>query len=436
MLPSRHDTIAAVATPAGSGGIGVVRVSGPRALAVCKAIWQGHDPQNSPGGRFWHGFVRDPVSGELIDEALLLVFRAPRSYTGEDAVELQTHGSAAVLRRVLQLLLDQGCRVAAPGEFTLRAFLNGRIDLAQAESVLALVEAQSDSARRQALLGLNRRLSAEIASINDDLLGLLSHIQALLDYPEEGVEPHSAHSLIDRAITRLENLLATASAGRKLLQGARLAIIGAPNAGKSSLLNALLGYRRALVANEPGTTRDYLEAPLEIGGVPLLAVDTAGIRQSEDPVEAAGVENAIAIAAAADLVLYLVDSSSPRPPEPDLPWSRTVRIASKCDLPAVWSDERFLAVSSVSGAGLNELREAIKSKLLGGADSKEVWLVSERQAETLREARDLLREARKAPEDLMGMGIEAATRALAQVSGENVDEETIARIFSNFCVGK
>ena len=435
MLPDLSDTIAAVATPPGVGGVGVVRLSGPRALELAARFWRGRDPRQSPGGRFWHGWLVDE-RGEKIDEALLLVFRAPRSYTGEDVAELQTHGSPAVLRKLLGQLLAAGARAAAPGEFTLRAYLNGRLDLAQAESVLALVEAEGETARRQAMRGLTRELSRRIGAINQNLLDLLAHIQALLDYPEEGVEPHRARKTISEALVAIDHLLATAPAGRVVRSGARLALVGAPNAGKSSLLNALLGYERALVHHQPGTTRDYLEAPLEIEGVPLVAIDTAGVRETSDPVEAAGVEKALATAAAADLILYLADVSSPLPAPPDLPWERVIKVASKADLEPAWESDEYLPVSAHSGAGVAELKNLIKDRLLAGAEEGEVWITSERHRRALEEARGFLEEALNAPEDLMGMSLEAASRSLAAITGDDVSEEVIARVFANFCVGK
>jgi len=436
VLPDLSQTIAAVATPPGVGGVGVVRLSGPQALEIAARVWRGRDPRTSSGGRFWHGWVVDPASGEAVDEALMLVFRAPRSYTGEDTVELQTHGSPAVLRRVLDLLLEAGARAAAPGEFTLRAYLNGRLDLAQAESVLALVEAESESARRQALRGLTRELSQRIHEINQSLLDLLAHIQALLDYPEEGVEPHRAREVIEQALAEIDGLLATARAGRLVREGARLALVGAPNAGKSSLLNALLGYERALVHHRPGTTRDYLEAPLEIEGVPIVAIDTAGVRETEDPVEAAGVSRALELARAADLVLYLADVSHPRPEAPPLPWERTIKVATKADLKPAWNDPDYLRVSVRDGTGLAELKREIRRRLFAGAREGEVWITSERHKRALEEARQHLTAALDAPEDLMGMSIEAATRSLAAITGEDVGEEVVARVFANFCVGK
>jgi tRNA modification GTPase len=247
-----------------------------------------------------------------------------------------------------------GARPAGRGEFTLRAYLNGKLDLAQAEAVLALIEAEGELARRQALRALEGALSRRIAVLEEKLLGLLAHIQALLDYPEEGVEPHRAEGVIREALAEVEGLLAQAKASRLAQKGARLALVGAPNAGKSSLLNALLGYERALVSPIPGTTRDYLEAPLELFGIPLIAVDTAGVRETEDPLERAGVERALRIAEEADLILYVADRSAPRPPPPPLPWERVVRVATKADLPPAWEDPAFLSVSSRDGGGDGE----------------------------------------------------------------------------------
>ncbi len=431
------DTIAAIATPPGKGAIGVLRLSGPEALEIGARVWEGKDPRRLPGGRFTYGKLKDPETGEVIDEGLLLVFRAPRSYTGEDALEFQLHGSPAVMRRGLEVLLKAGARLAEPGEFTLRAYLKGKLDLAQAESVLALVEAESETARRQALRGLSRELSERIQRIEAPLLDLLAHIQATLDYPEEGVEPHRAEEAIAAALREIEALLQTAQAGRIAREGARLVILGPPNAGKSSLLNALLGYERAIVAPVPGTTRDYLEAPLELEGLPIQAVDTAGVREAPDPIEAAGVARALALAREADLVLWVADRSAKKPaPPPGLPEGRVLFVASKADLPPAWEDPVYLPVSVRTGAGLDTLKAAIKERLLSGASEGEAWLTSERQAEALAEARDRLKAAHGAPDDLMAMEVEAALEALARITGTEVVEEAIGRIFRNFCVGK
>jgi tRNA modification GTPase len=428
------DPICAIATPPGKGAIGVVRLSGEGALELAARAFRGKDPRRLKGGRFTLGEVVDPATGEVLDQALLLVFRAPHSYTGEDLVEFQTHGSPAVLRRVMEVLVSLGARPAGRGEFTLRAYLNGKLDLAQAEAVLALIEAEGELARRQALRALEGALSRRIAALEEKLLGLLAHIQALLDYPEEGVEPHRAEGVIREALAEVEGLLAQAKASRLAQKGARLALVGAPNAGKSSLLNALLGYERALVSPIPGTTRDYLEAPLELFGVPLVAVDTAGVRETEDPLERAGVERALRIAEEADLILYVADRSAPRPPPPPLPWERVVRVATKADLPPAWEDPAFLPVSSVTGEGMERLKEALKEALLGREGGE--FLLTERQVEALLRAKERLGEALALPEDLMGLALEEALKALAALTGREVAEEVVARVFQNFCVGK
>lgn len=430
-----RDPICAIATPPGKGAIGVVRLSGEGALELAARVWRGKDPRGLKGGRFTLGEVVDPKTGEALDQALLLVFRAPRSYTGEDLVEFHTHGSPAVLRRVLEALVEAGARVAGPGEFTFRAYMNGKLDLAQAEAVLALVEAEGDLARRQALRALEGGLSRRLEALEGRLLDLLAHIQALLDYPEEGVEPLEAERVLREALAEVEGLLGQARASRLAQKGARLALIGAPNAGKSSLLNALLGYERALVSPIPGTTRDYLEAPLELFGIPLLAVDTAGVRDTEDPLERAGVERALRIAEEADLILYVVDRSLPRPSPPTLPWERTLRVATKADLPPAWEDALFLPVSSHTGEGLPRLKEAIREALLGQGGGE--YLLTERQVEALTRAKERLLEALTLPEDLMGLALEEAVRALASLRGRGeVAEAVVARVFQNFCVGK
>ena len=429
-----RDPICAIATPLGKGAIGVVRLSGEGALEIAARVWRGKDPRRLKGGRFTLGEVVDPKTGEAIDQALLLVFRAPRSYTGEDLVEFQTHGSLAVLRRVMEVLVAEGARPAGRGEFTFRAYMNGKLDLAQAEAVLALIEAEGELARRQALRALEGALSRRIEALENRLLDLLAHIQALLDYPEEGVEPLEAERTLREVLAEVEALLAQAKASRLAQKGARLALIGAPNAGKSSLLNALLGYERALVSPIPGTTRDYLEAPLELFGIPLVAVDTAGVRETEDPVERMGVERALRIAEEADLVLYVVDRSQPKPAPPPLPRARTLQVATHSDLPPAWEDPEFLPVSSLTGEGLGRLKEALREALLG-REGGEV-LLTERQVEALLRARERLEEALALPEDLMGLALEEAARALALLTGKEVAEEVVARVFQNFCVGK
>lgn len=449
-LPPTGDTIAAVATAPGMGAIGVVRVSGPAAFAVADDLFRprrGAPPSRRPAGRVLYGSVVDDRGdgpSETVDEALLLTFRAPHSYTGQDVVEFQTHGGPAVLRAVLDLCLAAGARLAGPGEYTLRAFLGGRLDLAQAESVLALVEAQSDSARRNAAMGLSAALSERLDAVQTDITGAYAALQASLDYPEEGVPEAELDQPLTRALARVEALLVTAEAGRISRHGARLALLGRPNAGKSSLLNALLGFERSIVSDVPGTTRDYLEAPLSLDGIPLTAIDTAGLRAAADAVEASGVALAERIAQGADLCLLLLDRSSALDPEAlalaaQLPSRRTLVVASKADLPPVWDESEVgaLAVSARTGAGLDALRAAIRQELMGDAASTELWISNERHAQALQAVRRHLEGALHAPPDIASLELQDALEALGQVTGRtDVAEETLATIFANFCVGK
>ena len=444
-LPPPDDTIAAIATAPGVGAVGIVRVAGPVAYKVADELFfpfDGRRARDLKAGRVTYGRVLD--GDTLVDEALMLSFRAPHSYTAQDVVEIQTHGGPAVLRKVLDLCVAHGARLAGPGEFTLRAYLNGRLDLVQAESVLGMVNAQSDSARRSAALGLSRALTEQLELIQTDITQVYGNIQAMFDYPDEGVPEAEFVEPLTRALERINTLLRTAEAGRIARQGARLALVGKPNAGKSSLLNALLGYERSIVSELPGTTRDYLEAPLSLDGVPVTAIDTAGIRHTEDQVEASGVAQAKQIAANADLSLFLLDvsqavTSQDRAMLGELEPARTLVVASKSDLPKVWHslDAPLYPVSTLTGAGLEALSAAIKDKLVGAAGGTELWIGNERHLAALEQTKVLLERARHAPDDLAALDLEDALRSLAEITGRgDIAEETLAHIFANFCVGK
>jgi tRNA modification GTPase len=433
-----QDTIAAIATAPGSAGVGIVRVSGPGALRVADGAFRGRRrPSATRGGRFLFGQLV-AGDGEVLDEGLCLIFRGPRSYTGEDVAELQTHGSPAVLGRVLSRVLELGARPARPGEFTLRAYLAGRLDLAQAEAVLGLVNAGTETARRQASLGLSGALGERVERVSGHVTRTLAAIQALLDYPEEGVPDEDRAAPLAAAGAELAALVGTVRAGQVATRGARLALIGPPNAGKSSLLNALLGYERSIVTPIPGTTRDYLEADLSLAGVPVTLVDTAGLRETGDEVEAAGVRQAVSLAGSADLVLALEDGSLPRGALPaGLPdGARVIRVRTKADLPAAWTDPAALSVSAVTGQGLPKLRGAVHTALIGDAARGEAWLTTERQADAARRALAHIQAARTLPDDLAGYELEEALRALADLTGRDVQEDVVDAVFRNFCVGK
>ncbi len=442
-LPPLNDTITAIATAPGTGAIGVIRLSGPDSFAIATQLFKPKNKQVLRPGKVYYGAICDNEG--IIDEAIVLSFKAPHSYTAQDVIELQTHGGPAVLRRVLELSQSHGARLAKPGEFTLRAFVNGRIDLVQAESVLEMVNAQSESARRNAAHGLSKSLSEQLHLIQTDITRVYGNLQAVFDYPEEGVPESEYQTPLNRALTRIDQLLSTAKAGQIAQKGARLALVGKPNAGKSSLLNALLGYQRSIVSNIPGTTRDYLEAPLTLKGIPITAIDTAGIRETEDLIEASGVTAAKDIAAHADLSLYLLDASQEPTPEDfeviaSLEPSRSLLVLSKADLPQVWTqsfNRPLYKVSATKGEGLEELKTAISEKLIGDASSSELWLSSERHAQALKQTRDLIEQALSAPDDLASLDLEEALRALAEITGRgDIAEETLEHIFANFCVGK
>lgn len=448
-LPPPGDTITAIATAPGEGAIGVVRIAGPDAFAVADAVFEprgGSAPSDRDSHRIVVGRVCDAEG--TIDQGVLLTFRGPRSYTGQDAVELQIHGGPAVLRRTLNACLAAGARAAGPGEFTLRAYLAGKMDLIQAESVLGIVRARSERARRSAAQGLTKRLSSELHDLQDRLLAAYGDLTAVLDYPEEGVELRDVRPALHHVRERIAGLLATAEAGALVQRGARLAIVGRPNAGKSSLLNALLGYERSIVSDVPGTTRDYLEAPLELGGVPLTAIDTAGVRSTGDAIEASGVRRAMELASDADLVLCLLDGSQPLD-RADLELierldsDRRLMLASKCDLPSAWSwhevglDEPPLEVSATTGSGLDRLRDVVRDRLLGDAAGSELWITNERHAQALERVDAALARTDDAPEDLMALELQEALEALAALTGRgDIAEDTLEHVFANFCVGK
>lgn len=446
------DTIAAIATPPGPGGIGVVRISGPEASAVADAVfrrraagpWRSH---HLYAGRLCGG------DGRTLDAGMAVLMRAPRSYTGEDVLELHCHGSPVMLEQVLRAVLALGARPALAGEFTKRAFLNGRLDLTQAEAVMALVTARTADAAQVAAAQLCGGLSAQVAAIREQLLRARAHVEAQLDFGDEdvGLDPAALAADVETARAAVDALLATAARGELLRRGLRVTLSGRPNAGKSSLLNALLGAERAIVTPRPGTTRDVIEAAVDIAGVPVTLVDTAGLRDTGDAVERLGVARAEQAAAAADLVLLVLDTARPFAGQAALlGGGDAIAVLNKCDLPSAWSaaDEATAAavhpclrVSATAPSGLDALRQAIVARAgVQWADNLPP-LTSARQREALaRVARSLAAAAASLaagqPPELVAVDLQAALEHIGTVTGAVTSDDVLDVVFRDFCIGK
>ena len=461
-----EETIAAVATAPGEGAIGIVRMSGTRALAIGKACFRRQKPGKWQSHRAYLGFVVDPLTNTQVDRAVCTQMRAPHSYTGEDVVEFSCHGSPAVLRRALELLLSQGARLAQPGEFTLRAFLNGKLDLAQAEAVMDVVRARTGRGLSLALDQLEGRLSRQVRDLREEVLGLLARLEANIDFSEDDVPSVPAREVeaaIADTLAALERLLETAQSGALVREGVRAVLVGRPNVGKSSLLNAFLSADRAIVTDIPGTTRDVLEETVDVDGIPLVLADTAGIAATADPVEQIGVERSRASLAAAHLVVLVLDSSMPLQPEDRSVAAevehlrgangdqRAIIALNKADKPRVLSQEDVEGLlegspvaltSALADDGLRELRGLIGKTLIRQSPPADSAVVTSlRHQAVLEEARDALCEARQAatedlPADFVCIGLRAALNALGELTGESATEDLLDRIFGEFCIGK
>ena len=381
---------------------------------------------------------------------LLSIHRAPASYTGEDVVEIQCHGGILVTRRVLDLLLARGAASAEPGEFTRRAFLHGKMDLTQAEAVMDLIRAQTDLAVRAAAGQLEGALGRRIQALRADLLAILAHVEAYIDFPDEDIDPQTGAALlgqVDRARGQIAHLLGTAGQGRILREGLRTVIFGAPNVGKSSLLNRLLGYDRAIVSSIPGTTRDTLEEVINLGGIPVRLIDTAGIRASEDLVERAGIERTHSVLASADLVLQVLEASAPPAPLEPLDVPKIV-VLNKSDLGVHegWEDPSWqcaIPISCATGHGFEALTQAMVQTALQGAVRADDFIVAinARHQSCLRSASGFLNAARDAMErsvspEFVSIELRAALDAVGEIVGRADAEELLGEIFSTFCIGK
>ena len=450
---SLDDSIAAISTPVGEGAIAVLRVSGPEAVILVARIFRGSTaPEKMEPRRSYLGEIYDATG--VIDQILLTIFRRPQSYTGEDLVEISCHGGILVTRKILSLLLHAGARSADPGEFTQRAFLNGKMDLTQAEAVMDLIRAQTELALRAANEQLAGHLGRELTKIQDQLLTTLAHIEAYIDFPDEGISPETGKLLFDRLEetgASLARLVATADQGRILRHGLRTVIYGEPNVGKSSLLNVLLGYDRAIVSETPGTTRDTIEETINVRGIPVRLIDTAGKRSSEDSIELEGIRRTELQLAQADLVLQVVDASSPRGNAPDLERaslarpSNRVLVLNKVDLGLHpdWAASPGVRFSCRTREGEEALNQAIWDFVMTGGFSNQDFriAISVRHQACLQKAVAELEAAKvglannELPE-LISIELRGALDAIGDVVGRHDTEDLLGRIFSEFCIGK
>lgn len=458
------DTIAAIATPRGEGGIGIVRISGALAIPIACRLFKSPrsiSPSEFPTHTLNYGHIVDPVSEDVVDEVMVSLMRSPKSYTTEDVVEFNCHGGIVPLQRVLELTLQAGARLAAPGEFTKRAFLNGRIDLAQAEAVVEVIRSKTDLARRVAIDGLTGKLSREVNALSDRMADLLAEVEASVDFPDEDLDFMATDAMLQTAQlirSDLAELLATASEGKILREGISVAIVGKPNVGKSSLLNALLQADRAIVTDIPGTTRDTIEESLNLEGIPIKLVDTAGIHETADTVERQGVERSRTYLDSADLVLMMFDASQALE-KADFALlheantrRRAILILNKVDLPIVTlptdlspsaPQNRMVQTSVLFEQGIEELKSVILQEVLG--DTFQIGespiVTNVRHYDALRRAQLALDyaidslQAALSPE-FTAVDLRSSLDCIGEIVGKTTTDDILERIFAQFCVGK
>ncbi|KQL46905.1 tRNA modification GTPase [Brevibacillus choshinensis] len=457
----KFDTIAAVATPMGEGGIAVIRVSGPEAIEVVDKIYKGKNELSTVDTHTIHyGHLHDPQTGGLVEEVLVSVMREPRTFTREDVVEVNCHGGIVSVERVLELILENGARLAEPGEFTKRAFLNGRVDLSQAEAVIDLIRAKTDRAMKVALNQVEGKLSRLIRQLRQNLIEAMAHIEVTLDYPEHDVEEFTQNFLrgkCEEVKVEIKRLLQTAKQGKILREGLSTAIIGRPNVGKSSLLNSLVQEEKAIVTDVAGTTRDVIEEYVNVRGVPLRLIDTAGIRDTEDIVEKIGVEKSRQLLQKADLVLLVLNYNEPLSPDDYAIFEAAIGfsvivIVNKFDLPQKidleeikrhFPQQPLIMTSAREETGIELLEQAISEIFFSGRVQQDdlTYVSNARHIHLLRQAELAMDEALggidgQMPVDMIQIDIKKAWELLGEVIGESVGEDLIDQIFSQFCLGK
>jgi tRNA modification GTPase len=450
-----EDTIAAISTPIGHSGIGIVRLNGKDAIKIADKVF--HSPRKNKipkttSHRIMYGHIVDPEKREIIDEVLVSVMKAPNTYTKEDIVEINCHGGAVPLRRVLELLLKTGARLAEPGEFTRRAFLNGRIDLAQAEAVLDVINALTVQSQKAAVQQLRGNLSTKIDAIREKIIDLTAFVEAHIDFPEEDIESLSLKDMKKRATAirqSLKKLIDSSRYGMILREGLKTAIIGRPNVGKSSLLNAMLEQDRAIVTEVPGTTRDVIEEYLNIQGLPIKIMDTAGIRDVKDIAEKEGVKRSLRLMDDADLVLLMLDGSEPLHEtdreliEKSVP-ENTIVVINKCDLPGKIriSDKKPVRISAKKETGLDRLKNRIVETVSGSQSDHGTDVITNiRHVHALERALSsvdsfLSEVSRKTSPEFLAVELRDTLDAIGEIIGITTPEDILNRIFSNFCIGK
>ncbi len=458
----KTDTIAAIATAVSTSGIGIIRISGEDAIRTASRVYRAKKTQKNlmavKSHTLHYGFIYD--GDELIDEVMVAVMRSPNTYTKEDTVEIDCHGGILVMNQILNVLLKNGCRLAEPGEFTKRAFLNGRIDLSKAEAVMDIIHSKNEFALKASMKQLRGGVSDKVRSLRDRILSEIAYIEAALDDPEHiSLEdyPASLEEKIFQMKNELKQMLDNADQGKLLKEGLQTVIVGKPNAGKSSLLNVLVGEDRAIVTSVAGTTRDVLEESIKLHGIGLNIIDTAGIRETEDEVEKIGVDKARSYAEMADLILYVVDSS--RPLDEDdasvleiITDKKVIVLLNKTDLAQVVSEEEIqqrlpaasiIRTSMKDNTGIDLFEDTIKTMFFGGeiAINDELYITNQRHKEALAEAYESMEMvlqslAQKLPEDFYSIDLMSAYASLGRILGEEVGEALVNEIFSKFCMGK